>query len=173
MSDDISRDASCRACACTHPAIGTDDDKSSYAQSYAHLLVTFKHPLMSTADADAFQSPAMGRTLTEVEVQSDSDSSIDDATITGGPPVEKVCSLSPIFQWQLRPADGAACCLQVNPLGREVTLLSAVMLNLGQLLGSGIFSVPGIVLDSVGSVGLSLAFWAIAPVFALGSWLPF
>jgi hypothetical protein len=86
-----------RACT-THPAIGTDDDKSSYAQSYAHPLVTFKHPLMSTADADAFQSPAMGRTLTEVEVQSDSDSSIDDATITGGPPVEKVCALSPIFQ---------------------------------------------------------------------------
>jgi hypothetical protein len=47
------------------------------------------------------------------------------------------------------------------------------MLNLGQLLGSGIFSVPGIVLDSVGSVGLSLSVWAIAPVFALGSWLPF
>ena len=44
------------------------------------------------------------------------------------------------------------------------------MLNLGQLLGSGIFSVPGVVLDSVGSVGLFLSFWAIAPVFALGSW---
>ena len=67
-------------------------------------------------------------------------------------------------------ADGAARCLQVNPLGHEVTLLSAVMLNLGQLLGSGIFSVPGVVLDSVGSVGLLLSFWAIAPIFALGSW---
>lgn len=56
-------------------------------------------------------------------------------------------------------------------MGHEVTLLSAVMLNLGQLLGSGIFSVPGVVLDSLGSVGLSLSFWAISPLFALGSWL--
>jgi len=62
----------------------------------------------------------------------------------------------------------ATCCLQVNPLGHEVTLLSAVMLNLGQLLGSGIFSVPGVVLNSVGSVGLSLSLWAISPIFAFG-----
>jgi hypothetical protein len=48
-----------------------------------------------------------------------------------------------------------------------VTLLSAVMLNLGQLLGSGIFSVPGVVLDSVGSVGLALSVWVISPIFAL------
>ncbi|KAI0064764.1 amino acid transporter [Artomyces pyxidatus] len=40
------------------------------------------------------------------------------------------------------------------------------MLNLGQLLGSGIFSVPGVVLNSVGSVGLLLTFWIIAPIFA-------
>lgn len=51
-----------------------------------------------------------------------------------------------------------------------MTLLSAVMLNLGQLLGSGIFSVPGVVLDSVGSVGLSLSLWIISPIFALGTW---
>ncbi len=51
-----------------------------------------------------------------------------------------------------------------------MTLLSAVMLNLGQLLGSGIFSVPGVVLDSVGSVGLSLSLWLISPIFALGMW---
>jgi hypothetical protein len=54
-----------------------------------------------------------------------------------------------------------------------VTLLSAVMLNLGQLLGSGIFSVPGVVLDSVGSVGLSLSLWVISPIFALGAWHSF
>ncbi|KAI0303719.1 amino acid/polyamine transporter I [Multifurca ochricompacta] len=41
------------------------------------------------------------------------------------------------------------------------------MLDLGQLLGSGIFSVPGVVLNSVGSVGLSLSFWVIAPMFSL------
>ncbi|KAF8656226.1 hypothetical protein AX16_002662 [Volvariella volvacea WC 439] len=54
----------------------------------------------------------------------------------------------------------------VNPLGRQVTLLSAVMLNLGQILGSGIFSVPGSVLSSVGSPGLLLVYWALTPVFA-------
>lgn len=43
------------------------------------------------------------------------------------------------------------------------------MLNLGQLLGSGIFSVPGVVLNSVGSIGLSLSFWVISPIFALGA----
>jgi hypothetical protein len=43
------------------------------------------------------------------------------------------------------------------------------MLNLGQLLGSGVFSVPGVVLNSVGSIGVSLSFWAISPIFALGA----
>lgn len=47
------------------------------------------------------------------------------------------------------------------------------MLNLGQLLGSGIFAVPGIVLDSVGSVGLSLSLWIISPIFALCAWHSF
>ena len=54
-----------------------------------------------------------------------------------------------------------------------MTLLSAVMLNLGQILGSGIFSVPGVVLDSVGSVGLALSFWVVSPIFALGMWYSF
>ncbi|KAH8118037.1 amino acid transporter [Phellopilus nigrolimitatus] len=55
---------------------------------------------------------------------------------------------------------------KINPLGREVTLLSCVMLNLGQMLGSGIFSVPGVILNSVGSTGLFLLAWLLAPVFA-------
>ncbi|THH13176.1 hypothetical protein EW146_g7009 [Bondarzewia mesenterica] len=55
---------------------------------------------------------------------------------------------------------------QRSPLGRQVTIYSAVTLNLGELLGSGIFSVPGVVLNSVGSVGLLLAYWIIAPIFA-------
>jgi hypothetical protein len=33
-------------------------------------------------------------------------------------------------------------------------------------LGSGIYSVPGIMLNEVGSVGLLIVFWLIAPVFA-------
>ncbi|EJD06899.1 amino acid transporter [Fomitiporia mediterranea MF3/22] len=55
---------------------------------------------------------------------------------------------------------------KINPLGREVTLLSCIMLNLGQMLGSGIFSVPGVVLNSVGSIGLFFIAWVLAPVFA-------
>ncbi|KAH8110078.1 amino acid transporter [Phellopilus nigrolimitatus] len=55
---------------------------------------------------------------------------------------------------------------KINPLGREVTLLSCVMLNLGQMLGSGIFSVPGVILNSVGSIGLFLLAWLLAPIFA-------
>lgn len=59
--------------------------------------------------------------------------------------------------------------LKVNPLGHQVTLLSCIMLNLGQMLGSGIFSVPGVVLNSVGSTGLFFLAWILAPVFALGT----
>lgn len=43
------------------------------------------------------------------------------------------------------------------------------MLNLGQILGSGIFSTPGVILNSVGSVGMLLLFWIIAPIFCFGS----
>jgi len=47
------------------------------------------------------------------------------------------------------------------------------MLNFGELLGAGIFSVPGVVLGSVGSVALSLSFWAISPMFALAALLSY
>lgn len=53
-------------------------------------------------------------------------------------------------------------------MGYEVTLLSSVMLNLGQILGAGIYSVPGVILNSVGSIGLLFSFWLLAPLFALG-----
>ncbi|KAJ3512671.1 hypothetical protein NLJ89_g3390 [Agrocybe chaxingu] len=51
-------------------------------------------------------------------------------------------------------------------LGHEVTLLSAIMLNVGQITGSGIYSVPGVMLNSVGSVGLLLLYWVLGPIFA-------
>jgi hypothetical protein len=56
---------------------------------------------------------------------------------------------------------------QKNPFGHEVTLLSSVMLNVGAMLGAGIYSVPGVVLNSVGSIGLLFVFWLLAPLFAL------
>lgn len=55
---------------------------------------------------------------------------------------------------------------RVNPLGREVSLLSAVMLNIGQMTGSGIYAVPGVVLKSVGSVGMVFIYWILGPLFA-------
>ncbi|KAI5122270.1 hypothetical protein M0805_002351 [Coniferiporia weirii] len=55
---------------------------------------------------------------------------------------------------------------KINPLGNEVTLISCTMLNLGEMLGSGIFSVPGVILNSVGSIGLFLLAWILAPIFA-------
>jgi len=42
------------------------------------------------------------------------------------------------------------------------------MLNIGQILGAGIYSVPGVIMNSVGSVGLLFVFWLLAPLFALG-----
>ncbi|OCB84670.1 amino acid transporter [Sanghuangporus baumii] len=39
------------------------------------------------------------------------------------------------------------------------------MLNLGEMLGSGIFSIPGIVMKSLGSVGMFMLAWILAPIF--------
>ncbi|TFK27132.1 amino acid transporter [Coprinopsis marcescibilis] len=55
---------------------------------------------------------------------------------------------------------------KTSPLGQEVTLISAIMLNIGQITGSGIYSVPGVMLSSVGSIGLLLLYWLITPLFA-------
>ncbi|KAF8627001.1 hypothetical protein AX15_004585 [Amanita polypyramis BW_CC] len=55
---------------------------------------------------------------------------------------------------------------KLNPLGHEVTFLSAMMLNIGQMTGSGIYAVPGTILHSVGSVGMLLLYWIIAPLLA-------
>lgn len=57
-----------------------------------------------------------------------------------------------------------------DPLGREVTILSATMLNVGQMLGSGIYAVPGVILKGVGSVGLLFVAWILAPIFAGGKY---
>ncbi|KAG2075389.1 hypothetical protein BDR04DRAFT_38922 [Suillus decipiens] len=43
------------------------------------------------------------------------------------------------------------------------------MLNLGQMPGAGIYFVPGVILNSLGSIGLLFTFRLLAPFFALGS----
>ncbi|KAF9036190.1 amino acid transporter [Panaeolus papilionaceus] len=56
---------------------------------------------------------------------------------------------------------------ETNPLGQQLTLTSAVMMNIGAMIGSGIYSIPGIMFGSLGSVGLLLGSWLLAPLFAL------
>ncbi|KAJ2916587.1 hypothetical protein MD484_g3834, partial [Candolleomyces efflorescens] len=69
------------------------------------------------------------------------------------------------------PLLGLAPIEKINPLGKEVTLLTAFMLNIGQITGSGIYAVPGVILNSVGSIGLLLAYWVITPLFAFAGLL--
>lgn len=79
----------------------------------------------------------------------------DDLEITNSPPGVQKPSQAP-----------GAPVEKVNPLGHEVTLLSATMLNIGRITGSGIYAVPGVILHSVGSVGMLLTLWVITPFFA-------
>ncbi|TVY13103.1 High-affinity methionine permease [Lachnellula arida] len=54
----------------------------------------------------------------------------------------------------------------VSPLGMQVGWLTTIMLNIGQMIGTGVFSTPGSILKGVGSVGLSMIFWAIGLLIA-------
>ncbi|KAG8959925.1 hypothetical protein FRC03_007295 [Tulasnella sp. 419] len=50
---------------------------------------------------------------------------------------------------------------EISPLGTHLNLKSAVFLNLSDTIGMGIFSVPGIILRSVGSIGMALTLWIL------------
>ncbi|KAJ6438150.1 high affinity methionine permease [Purpureocillium lavendulum] len=54
-----------------------------------------------------------------------------------------------------------------SPLGYHVGSLTIIFLNINQMIGTGIFSVPGSILKATGSVGLSLIYWSIGAVMAL------
>ncbi|OAQ63949.1 high affinity methionine permease [Purpureocillium lilacinum] len=53
-----------------------------------------------------------------------------------------------------------------SPLGYHVGSLTIIFLNVNQMIGTGIFSVPGSILKATGSVGLSLIYWSIGAVMA-------
>ncbi|KAG6834667.1 hypothetical protein H0H93_008187, partial [Arthromyces matolae] len=72
--------------------------------------------------------------------------SYEDAAVTAGAPVEKI-----------------------SPLGYHVDSVSVIFLNVSKMIGTGVFSTPGAILLSVGSVGLSLIFWVIGYLFAAAS----
>ena len=49
-------------------------------------------------------------------------------------------------------------------LGRNIGWTSAYIIAISRVIGSGIFAVPGVILKSVGSIGLTLALWIIGAV---------
>ncbi|KAL1642071.1 hypothetical protein SLS58_005659 [Diplodia intermedia] len=61
-----------------------------------------------------------------------------------------------------------------SPLGYEVKWYTIIFLNIGQMIGTGVFSTPASILNSTGSVGLSLVYWLIGFIIsccALGVYL--
>ncbi|KIM94016.1 hypothetical protein OIDMADRAFT_136507 [Oidiodendron maius Zn] len=53
-----------------------------------------------------------------------------------------------------------------SPLGLHVTWFSAFFLNIGEMIGTGVFSTPASILKGVGSIGLSLIFWPLGLLIA-------
>ncbi|KAJ2383437.1 low-affinity methionine permease, partial [Coemansia sp. RSA 2603] len=53
------------------------------------------------------------------------------------------------------------------PLERRLGLWSGMAIVMGSIIGSGIFSTPGLILGSVGSVGMSILVWVIGAVVSL------
>ncbi|TGO13437.1 hypothetical protein BTUL_0069g00030 [Botrytis tulipae] len=48
-----------------------------------------------------------------------------------------------------------------SPLGLQVTWFTTIFLNIGQMIGTGVFSTPASILSAVGSVGLALIYWTL------------
>ncbi|KAI0104190.1 methionine permease [Nemania sp. FL0031] len=51
-----------------------------------------------------------------------------------------------------------------STLGRNIDWKSAYVIAISRVIGSGIFAVPGVILKSAGSVGLSLTLWVVGAV---------
>ncbi|KDQ19274.1 hypothetical protein BOTBODRAFT_434059 [Botryobasidium botryosum FD-172 SS1] len=65
------------------------------------------------------------------------------------------------------PADSVGAPVeQHNPLGYSVSLTNAILLNVSEMIGVGIYSTPGSILKGVGSVGLFLVYWILGPLIA-------
>jgi amino acid transporter len=55
---------------------------------------------------------------------------------------------------------------ETSTLGRTITWPSAYILVISRVIGSGIFATPGVIVKSVGSVGLSLTLWILGAIIA-------
>ncbi|KAG6918648.1 hypothetical protein DXG01_012767 [Tephrocybe rancida] len=97
---------------------------------------------MSSEDTEKRQTAEEKNFSIEV-ASTESLPSYEDAAVKVGAPVEKV-----------------------SPLGYHVDSLTVIFLNISKMIGTGVFSTPGSILNSVGSVGLSLIFWVIGYGFA-------
>ncbi|KAI8954330.1 high-affinity methionine permease [Xylaria longipes] len=54
-----------------------------------------------------------------------------------------------------------------SPLGYHVGWATVTFLNINQMIGTGIFSTPGTILGSTGSIGLALIYWVIGIFLAI------
>ncbi|KAI5863700.1 amino acid transporter [Durotheca rogersii] len=54
-----------------------------------------------------------------------------------------------------------------SPLGYHVGWLTVIFLNVNQMIGTGIFSTPGTILNRTGSIGLALIYWTIGVLLAI------
>lgn len=57
---------------------------------------------------------------------------------------------------------------QEEGLSRRLSVWDGVACNVGNMVGSGIFASPGVVLDYAGSVGLGLLAWVLGAALAAG-----
>ncbi|KAF1848187.1 uncharacterized protein K460DRAFT_333958 [Cucurbitaria berberidis CBS 394.84] len=55
---------------------------------------------------------------------------------------------------------------ETSTLGRTINWPSAYILVISRVIGSGIFATPGVIVKSVGSVGLSLTLWVVGAIIA-------
>ena len=55
---------------------------------------------------------------------------------------------------------------ETSTLGRTIGWPSAYIIVISRVIGSGIFATPGVIVKSVGSVGLSLSLWIVGAVIA-------
>ncbi|KAL5406739.1 hypothetical protein PMIN03_007620 [Paraphaeosphaeria minitans] len=55
---------------------------------------------------------------------------------------------------------------ETSTLGRTISWPSAYIIVISRVIGSGIFATPGVIVKSVGSVGLSLSLWLLGTIIA-------
>lgn len=55
---------------------------------------------------------------------------------------------------------------ETSVLGRNLGWSSAYILLISRVIGSGIFATPGSIVQSVGSVGITLVLWVVGALFA-------